>query len=101
MFVYPSCAFALFCVTFHMFLIMPTHSIRFEKLDSVNRFIVLKWLRVLEAVIVACMSAVLGFVLMYSINDCVPKSSKQEDESDHASSHNVQVIPPNLYLLLT
>ncbi|CAH0563902.1 unnamed protein product [Brassicogethes aeneus] len=36
------------------------------------RFIQAKWLRVLEALLVAAVSATVGFLMMYTINDCRP-----------------------------
>ncbi len=37
-----------------------------------TRYILAKWLKVVEAIIVAIMSAVIGFLLIFLADDCVP-----------------------------
>ena len=52
------------------------------------RYITSKWSKILEAVIVASMSAVMAFLLMYTIPDCAP--NKAHTQAGHGPQ-NVQV----------
>ena len=40
-------------------------------------------MKVLEAMLVAALSAVMGFLLIYAYNDCVPIKDKQQHEESH------------------
>ncbi len=44
--------------------------------DICCRYITSKWAKVTEAVVVAATSAVIGFMLIYSVNDCAPTPEK-------------------------
>ena len=57
-----------------------------------GRYIQTRWVKVLEAVMVAALSATMGFLLIYALNDCVPV---KDDAGEHEPS-NVQVAASSL-----
>ena len=54
------------------------------------RYMLVKWVRVFEAVVVAMLSAALGFLLVHAVDDCVP-DTHEEGEEAHGHDGYVRV----------
>ena len=61
------------------------------------RYVTSNWAKVTEAVVVAATSAVIGFILIYTVDDCVP-TPEEGDYEGHSqvtgfcSTHLVQYL---------
>ena len=57
-----------------------------------GRYIVKRWVKVSEAVLVAAMSAVMAFLLIFLVDDCVPNKPDSEHESHVQVSSQWSVV---------
>ncbi len=78
----------LLYLSLHLWWVTETH----ELMGVVCRYILSKWSKVAEAVIVSVMSAVLGFLLIVCVHDC--KADPQGDDVHHHPG-GVQVSTPS------